>query len=303
MRSKHLKRAVSVLLLGVMACQDLPTTTQPGAPESPSYGKADTPPVADPIFYCNTSMRAAEGPNAYVYDFLLLGFSSSDRAWDNSVLKLKVVFQARGERPTAIANCLIPRTASALESAQRVLNVPPGSRVHWSVIQARSPGEDFNLQGCVSDGYCIIDGVTAVAPPPEDPCARGDCWDRGDGEGGGDGSGGGSWGGENPEPDEDGPMVFGACVLAVIGATVSVYVVADAFRSWYDTALSIDRVKRILQMDLEHSVRIAYQLELDRLLERWNDQKSNISLLTGGTALALGVAAVSCAPTMFLPTP
>jgi hypothetical protein len=98
-------------------------------------------------------------------------------------------------------------------------------------------------------------------------------------------------------------MAFGACVLAVIGPTVSVYVVADAFRSWYDTALAIDRVNRILQTDLEHSVRIAYRLELDRLMERWKDQRSNISVLTGASVVTLGLAAVSCAPTMFLPTP
>jgi hypothetical protein len=139
------------------------------------------------------------------------------------------------------------------------------------------------------------------------------------GDGGiGDGGGSGttpsdpmcpSTGCEEPTAYEEGPLAWGACVLAVLGSTYSIYQVAGAFEEWWDTQREYDSAKRTYDAMLANPESVTPEMmELWRFRVEYarnrNDAAiSSVSEKTGGSYWALGGAAVACGVAAFLPTP
>jgi hypothetical protein len=160
----------------------------------------------------------------------------------------------------------------------------------------------------------VVDGGSTCSDPSWWRDANGQCWPPGPSDPGGNGpppggEPGGGPGGDPPsdpnsDPFEEGPLAWAACILTFAGATMSVSQVGELFGAWYQTSKDLDAVERILLMEpMDHATRIAYQLERDRLLERYSDLRSQVHLMTGASLAALGLAALACSPAALLPLP
>lgn len=186
----------------------------------------------------------------------------------------------------------------------------------------------LSLDRCGQEEDCMTS--TDVAPALGDFSTLAGCGGGGSGGGtgdaGGTGGGGGGSGGttawSNPTPhcfapdincdgvnnDADGPMAWGACIIVVAGAVVSVDVVAEAFTVWYDAALELDEAKRMRDMVYANSGQVStemlliYDTRLDIATNAYKDARLDVSLATGASILALVAAAFACSPALVLPT-
>jgi hypothetical protein len=155
-----------------------------------------------------------------------------------------------------------------------------------------------------------IDGTTAQG-----------CTGGGGGSGGDDGDGyGGPGGGEHdgddggsdpvePNAYKEGPLLWGACMLAVLGSAYSVDQVADAFVAWWDAQQDYESAKRMYD-----AVVANYESVSPETIQLWEfrvtyaaDQRdaaiNAVSEKTNASYWALGAAAVGCGAAAFLPTP
>ena len=112
---------------------------------------------------CFMSVATAQGPVPYVYRRLPLRFPAGVQASDGAV----AAFRYRGVRPhgkvMAVLNCVIPATERARQLVGQHFGVPTGPEEGGVVIQ-----------GCVTEGMCVLDPIVVVAPP-NDPCDDGGC--------------------------------------------------------------------------------------------------------------------------------
>lgn len=112
---------------------------------------------------CFMSIAAAESPSPYMYRRLPLRFPADVQASDGSV----AAFRYRGVRPDgkvmAVLNCVIPATERAREVVRQRFRVPTGPEEGGVVVQ-----------GCVTEGMCVLEPIVVVAPP-KDPCDDGGC--------------------------------------------------------------------------------------------------------------------------------
>ena len=142
--------------------------------------------------------------------------------------------------------------------------------------------------------------------------ARGSTSDTNKPSGGGGGGGGGDTGGPTPPPEEapteyeQGPLLWAACVLGVVGSTVSIWIVSERFETWHRAYEDAAGAQRLWQVTVQNSDPITqqlyeYQYKQARLREQ--DAAQAINEATGASVLALGAAAVACGATLFIPTP
>jgi hypothetical protein len=184
-------------LVFAAACSDTvlsPTTRGDSAASAVSAAFA---PVRDArAFPCRTSQATPLGEHAYRYGTATLYFPQAALAPNGATIRYRVRYQEAGAQPVAVFNCIIPNTDLAIGLGDRSFGAQHGVKVRVG----RTRGGVTTL-GCVKAGECSLEAIDVVVPPsstePEDPCARGACWDRY----GGDGSSGSYyWGGDGSDP-------------------------------------------------------------------------------------------------------
>lgn len=184
-------------------------------------------------------------------------------------------------------------------------------------------GCDPTITECEDDaGWDSCASGEPVTSGPEmgttEGCGGGGGSGVGDGGGIGDGGGGGGTPDDPMCPDyeceeqtayDEGPLAWGACVLAVLGSTYSIYQVAGAFEEWWGTQRDYDSAKRLYDAMVANPESVTPEMmELWRFRVEYarnrNDAAiSSVSEKTGGSYWALGAAAVACGVAAFMPTP
>jgi hypothetical protein len=136
----------------------------------------------------------------------------------------------------------------------------------------------------------------------------------GDGPIGGEGStgdGSGSTSVTGTGPFAEGPLLWAACVVAVIGGTFSVDVVADKFVAWYDAHKALIRARNALNLALDYQRRGYYvepaSLELtyyrlDVATEARDAAVGAVEEATGVSILTLIGAGFACGAAVAAPT-
>lgn len=179
----------------------------------------------------------------------------------------------------------------------------------------------LSLNWCTGgEGDCMTS-----TPEPTDPeevtilgCTGGGGGTGGTGVDGGTGGGGstGDSSGSTSEtgtgPFAEGPMLWAACVLAVIGGTYSVDVVADKFVAWYEAHRALVRARNALDytLDLQRrgyyidpaSLELAYY-RLDVATEARDAAVGAVEEATGVSILTLIGAGFACGAAAVAPTP
>lgn len=123
-------------------------------------------------------MATPGGRHAYRYGHTVLQFPSEATHPARATHRYRYRMVDRGGKVLRVANCVIPRSDRAVEMMNRHLGVP----------QAES---DLSLQGCVSDGVCVLQPIVVIGDGSS-----------GGGAGGGSGGGGGDGGGDGPGSGE-----------------------------------------------------------------------------------------------------
>lgn len=127
--------------------------------------------------------------------------------------------------------------------------------------------------------------------------------------GGGElGGGGGDGDGTAAETTyHQGPLLWGACVLAVAGSTYSISQVASEFQAWYDAYQAAESAQRTWQMTIENNadpvVQQLYEYQYRQALQRQEAAKSVVSSAANTSYWALAGAAVACGATALIPSP
>ena len=168
--------SVPILALAAWSCQDStgPAVAPDGA--APRLGQASA-------FYCST---AAATPNGMQKGHVPLHFPTAARSADGSTMDYRYRRVTPSGALAFSADCVIPRTVSAVEIMDRRFQVPPG--LSQSRGRNREGGE-ATIQGCVEDGECILEPIVVVAPAPPSTCDI-DCGGTGGMPGTDTGSGG-----------------------------------------------------------------------------------------------------------------
>jgi hypothetical protein len=211
-----------------------------------------------------------------------------------------------GGVPTLIAWCPIPATDRAEERMHRLFKVEGRQKAGISIA---------TLLPVVTVIACQYGGLypdcNAAPPPPEvDPCyAYGTC------------GGGGDWSWEGEDSSvpasptaptdayREGPLLWAACILAVLNSAYSVDQVAGAFQSWWSAQKEFESTERLYNAIMANpdgvstEVQQLWSFRLEYQRTRRNDAMSSVNGLVGGSYWALGAAAVACGAAAFAPTP
>lgn len=299
-------RAVCVSLLVLGACQDVPTAvvSAPRAPQAAPSNSAGQH-LGQVPFYCVEGRRApSAGGWQTRLDTLFFPRAELDEGGR------KVRFQYR--RSTAGGNllhagdCEVPYTEAALRRVDRFF----GIQKDGAAEQFRERQGMITTQGCVTDNGCLLDPLVVVAPPPEiPPCDACNYYPGGGGYGGSGGGGdwGGTGGGEDKSAYEEGPLLWGTCVLALVGSTYSIWQVADKFESWYRAYKDAEGAERLWQATVENNadpyIQQLYEYQYKQAHQRQVDAAGVVGEATRTSYSALLAAGFACGATVLLPTP
>lgn len=131
----------------------------------------------------------------------------------------------------------------------------------------------------------------------------------GGGGGGGGSTGGGTGASTMTGPAAEGPLAWGACVLAVLGSVYAIDQVSAQFASWYDAQKDLESAVRTLESLQANSGSVTpemmslWEFRVDVARTRRDDAIGAVRSLVNASYWALGTAAVSCGFAAFLPTP
>lgn len=144
------------------------------------------------------------------------------------------------------------------------------------------------------------------------------CYSGGGGGGSGSGTPGAGGtpgtGGTTPgvTPYQEGPFLWAACVLAVVGGGVAVDDVADKFVAWYDAHKDVVEARRVLDVTLAMQ-RNGYEFDpatvellyykLDQAIELRDDAVGDVEEATGVSVITLLGAGLACGAAAAAPTP
>jgi hypothetical protein len=217
-----------------------------------------------------------------------------------------------GDEPVRIALCFIPATDAAVRRMARTFNVEREAR-HSAII---------TMDGCVTEGECVLEevDVTACVGGGDYPDCDSDnyedydaCYDFGDcgGSGSWDWSNTGGTGGTGTPPAEptafdEGPLLWGACVLAVLGSAYTVDQVAGAFVDWWEAQQAYESASRMLTAIQANDDSVSpetiqlWQFRVQYARDRRDDALDDVSEKTGATGWALLGAAVACGAAAFI---
>jgi hypothetical protein len=113
-------------------------------------------------------------------------------------------------------------------------------------------------------------------------------------------------------PFEEGPFLWAACVLAIVGGEVSVDVVGDKFVSWYDAHKALVAARRSLDVTLQMqrdgyvidpaAIELLYY-KVEQAGLRRDDAVGAVEEATGVSILTLIAAGLTCGAAAAAPTP
>jgi len=329
-KMSFLARAMCAGLPFVAACHDIPTavdtsTATPGdavvprlssAAQSEEFGRT----IPDPTYYCRVLTSSGEGGDSEPAESVLeMRFPTGSLPTDGATTTYHLRFQRVPERPSATADCVIPRTTEAIRFLETRLHVPKDAQ---RVSRGNSGTGGLSTMGCVYDGTaCSLEGLTVVAPPPV-YCPRGSCWERGTGSEGYGSGGGGSAGGWIEPPTEcnvedldcdgdtadEGPVAFAACVAvklgpggwaAVIGTGLGAYQLLQARLSVRQTYHDWQRYYS--SPTWNYATDLLYQTAYENAVSQESLLWAATGAAAGIAAWEIGKAAVACAPTWAAP--
>ena len=298
-------RSVCVSLLVLGACQDLPTAVVPapraaGAAASGNAGEH----LGQVPFYCIQGRRVPAEAGGWQARLDKLFFPRAELDEGGRKVRFQYRRSTTDGKLLAAADCEVPYTEAALRRLDRFF----GIQRDGAAEQFRARQEMITIQGCVTDGACLIDPLVIVAPPPEiPPCDACNQY-----PGGGGYSEGGSWGdwggsGEEKSAYEEGPLLWGACVLAVVGSSYTIWQVADKFETWYRAYKDAEGAERLWQATVENNadpyIQQLYEYQYKQARQRQVDAAGAVSEATNTSYIALFGAAVACGATALMPTP
>lgn len=110
-------------------------------------------------------------------------------------------------------------------------------------------------------------------------------------------------------PYEEGPLAWGACVLAVLGTAYTIDQVAGAFESWWQAQQDYESARRMLEAiqanpgSYTAEMMSLWEFRVEYAEDRRDAAIDSIREKTGGTYLALAGAGAACSIAAFLPTP
>jgi hypothetical protein len=210
-----------------------------------------------------------------------------------------------------------------------------------SVTPDLSPGavyDGMSVQGCTSEGHCVLPPISSdpSEPPDCDMWYKPDCGacatstvigpddvqtpsscpgggGTGPAPGGDPYTGGGAPGTTPPPPGvnayQEGPLAWGACILAILGTGYTIDQVASAFEGWWHAQQAYESAKRMydaIVANPESTSPEAIQLwefQMEYYKNRRDDAFGVVKERTGATGWALVGAAAACGVAAFLPTP
>lgn len=129
------------------------------------------------------------------------------------------------------------------------------------------------------------------------------------GGGGGGSTGGGTGGSTMTGPAAEGPLAWGACVLAVLGSVYAIDQVSAQFESWYDAQKELESAVRMLDAIQANPESVSpetmslWEFRVEVARARRDDAIGEVRNVVNSSYWALGTAAVSCGFAAFLPTP
>lgn len=209
------------------------------------------------------------------------------------------------------AACGIPATERAARRMDRMFGVRRGA--------AEKPG-GYTTASCPDEG-CPLEPITGTACMgglglypncggiPVDVDYAFNCFYDGTcSSSGSSGGGGAPGGGAMPGTPDEGPLLWAACIVTVIGAELSVAQVGELFSTWYHAEREVASVRRMLDAmsanpgSVSPEMFAIYQLRLDMALLRRDDARSAISAATHVSGWALAGAALVCGAAIITPT-
>ena len=156
-----------------------------------------------------------------------------------------------------------------------------------------------NSDPCVAGPH---ECTNKVGGGSENPWSDPDTW--------GGGGGGDPAPPENTDPAksyEQGPLLWGACVLAMVGSTYSITLAAGKFETWYKAYKDAEGAQRLWLAAVENNVDVTRQMLLEYQYQqarlRQEDAAGAVSEATHTSYLALFTAAVACGATALVPSP
>lgn len=316
-RRSIVTRTVSAALLTLSACHDLPTAVTPTtpAPGTAVRSSAGGLHLGRSPLVCSLGRPAPAPATGWQTRRDTIFVPKSEYDERGRMVRYTLLQMAQGGAVAYTASCTVPYTEGALRRVDRHFGVEKGGGADQFVARQ----EIVTVQGCVSDGACAIEGLVVTAPPaPIKPhrtdaaCLSDPAACEGTDDPGGDGWGGG----DNTNPDdnsdpaetyEQGPLLWTACVLAVLSSSYTVSQVADKFDTWYkayrDTEGAYNLWQATVQNDADVYTQQLYEDKYQQARRRQEDAKGAVSEATGATGWALAGAAVACGASALIPTP
>lgn len=322
-RKSPVTRSVSAVLLALTACQDLPTAVEPSTPvprvATQSGGGLH---LGQSPLVCVLGRRAPAPATGWQTrrDTIFLPRSEYDAQGPT----VRYIFWrlALGGGIAHTAACTVPYSEAALRRVDRHFGVERRGGADQFVVRQ----EMLTTQSCVVDeatNACVFDPLMVTAPPREnsDPCeARPhECTNRfsdGSEDWWSDPNGPWSGGGGDPLPPENtdpaksyeqGPLLWGVCVLAMVGSTYSISQVSGKFETWYKAYQEADGLQRLyratLENDTDPAIRQLYEYQYKQARQRQEDAAGAVSEATHTTMFALLAAAFACGATALIPVP
>ncbi len=297
-------RVLCAALVVLSACHDLPTAVVT-APRDPSHATTSAGQhLGEVPFYCVQGKRAAEGRWQTRLDTLF--FPRAELAGGRTVSYQYRLSTSDGKLLSA-ADCVVPYTEAALRRLDRFFRVQKGGGAE----QYQERQGMITTQDCVTNEEtgCFIDPLVVVAPPPEiPPCDACNYYPGGNTDGGGDGGGGTSGGsGGSGSAYEQGPLLWGACILAMVGSNYSIWQVADKFDAWYRAYQNAQGTQRLWRATVENNaspfIQQLYEYQYKQAYQRQQDAAGAVSEATNTSYFALAGAAIACGATVLIPTP
>jgi len=108
-------------------------------------------------------------------------------------------------------------------------------------------------------------------------------------------------------PYASGPLLWGACILGIVGSTVSIYDMADSFTKWHDAYVNAQNAYNLWQVTVQNNAdpvtQQLYEFEYRHAYERQQDAAGVVSSSTKTSVMTLVGAGIACGALALAPTP
>lgn len=111
----------------------------------------------------------------------------------------------------------------------------------------------------------------------------------------------------NSDSFSQGPLLWGACILGIVGSTVSVYDVAGSFQTWYDAYQHAQGAYNLWQATVQNNAdpvtQQLYEFEYRQAYQAQQNAANAVSSATNTSVMTLVGAALACGAAALAPTP